>query len=60
MKDWKNNKAYQKKQQLRSTTLQSKPGYEENIARGVKEKAEAKKQRDKRRAVRLSKRESTK
>ena len=57
MKDWKNNKAYQKKQQLRSEDLQSKPGYEENIARGVKEKAEAKKQREKRRAVRLSKRE---
>ena len=57
MKDWKNNKAYQKKQQLRSTTLQSKPGYEENIARGVKEKAEAKKQREKRRTIRLNKRE---
>jgi len=58
MKDWKNNTAYQKKQQLRSTTLQSKPGYEENIARGVKEKAEAKKQREKRRKARLNKRES--
>ena len=57
MKDWKNDKKYQKKQQLRSTTLQSKPGYEENIARGIKEKDEAKKQREKRRAIRLSKKE---
>jgi len=57
MKNWNNDTAYQKKQQLRSEDLQSKPGYEENIARGVKEKAEAKKQREKRRAVRLSKRE---
>ena len=58
MKDWNNDTAYQKKQQLRSTTLQSKPGYEENIARGIKEKEEAKKQREKRRKARLSKRES--
>jgi len=57
MKNWNNDTAYQKKQQLRSEDLQSKPGYEENIARGVKEKAEAKKQREKRRTIRLNKRE---
>ena len=57
MKDWKNDKKYQEKQRNRLAILKEKPGYEENIARGVKEKAEAKKQREKRRTIRLNKRE---
>ena len=57
MKDWNNDTAYQKKQQLRSTTLQSKPGYEANIERGKVEKENEKEARKHRRLARLKQKE---
>ena len=57
MKNWKNNTAYQEKQQLRLTALQSKPGYEENIERGKVEKENEKEARKRRRLARLKQKE---
>jgi len=57
MKNWKNNKAYQQKQQLRSIALQSKPGYEANIERGKVEKENEKEARKHRRLARLKQKE---
>ena len=57
MKNWKEDKKYQQKQVERLARLQAKAGYEANIERGVVEKEEAKKQRAKRRLVRLNKKE---
>ena len=57
MKNWKNNTAYQQKQQLRLSTLQSKPCYEENIERGKVEKENEKEARKRRRLARLKQKE---
>ena len=57
MKNWKNNTAYQEKQQLRLTALQSKPGYEANIERGKVEKENEKEARKHRRLARLKQKE---
>jgi len=57
MKNWKNNTAYQEKQQLRLTALQSKPGYEANIERGKVEKENENQARKRRRLVRLKQKE---
>ena len=57
MKNWKNNTAYQQKQQLRLTALQSKPGYEANIERGKVEKENEKEARKHRRLARLKQKE---
>jgi len=39
---WAQNKEYQKRQEERQKLLEKKPGYARNLARGVREKEEAK------------------
>jgi len=53
MKNWKEDKVYQKKQAERLARLKAKDGYEANIARGIVEKDNEKQARKKRRLAKL-------